>query len=117
MALTLTHDLHHDVRAAGARVLPQLIASKEDVPLVPMKRARLRELIADQGTVVPWGALVGLGQAAASGLPIASEFYEDAERLLRLHPSHRVRSAAAAFKEAVAGTRKSAQTQTRKPLS
>jgi hypothetical protein len=100
LALSLSQDEHHEVRAAAADALSMLETNPEGGSLRAMTVARLRELLAEPGTIVPLAALAGLVEAAHARLNMIGEFTRQAEQLADTHPSYRVRWSARRFLEA-----------------
>ena len=117
LALTLARDSHHDVRAAGARALPQLAARRGDSAIALLKHERLLELLNDPGTVVPFGVLAGFLDATRAGLMIGQEFATEIKRIRHHHNSHVVRSLAQQTLDALGGeTPSEPGTESPKPL-
>lgn len=100
LALTLAHDPNHDVRGAAGRALAQL-AGDGDETLDRARRGRLLTLLADPGTIVPYGVLAGLYETARTTSKLDGELRAVVESLGKQHPSRRVREAARSVLELV----------------
>jgi hypothetical protein len=100
VALTLTHDPNHDVRGAAGRALAQLVGGGSET-LDRARRSRLLTLLADPGTVVPYGVLAGLYETMRSTFKLDGELLTVVESLEKQHPSRRVREAARSVLELV----------------
>jgi hypothetical protein len=95
LVLQFAADEHHEVRAAAARALPTLRLVHAPDELSELVVARMREQLAEQGTIVPLAALAGLFDAAKDGRTTLVEgFLKQVRQLANHHLSHEVRIAA-----------------------
>lgn len=93
LALSLSEDGNHEVRAVAGRSLAAL-PPFQDQSLRQLVTERLRELMREVGVVVPRGVLLGLARARHVGHPTNRSLLEDARSLGKAHPAYSVRSAA-----------------------
>jgi hypothetical protein len=93
VALMLSRDPDPDVRGRAAHSLAQLLGIAEDAIDLSV-RNQLADLLASEGTVVPYSAVQGLHEFALSGGRIDDRLLDLVERLASHHMSQRIRHAA-----------------------
>ena len=92
IALRLASDEHHEVRAAAGYALPGIRLRARDEALIAMTKRRVRELLAEQGALIPLAVLSGLSSVEKPAN--MREFQPQVQQIRENHPSHAVRRAA-----------------------
>lgn len=106
LALALSQDRHHDVRAEAGRVL-MLVSSDATQPLQELATTRVGELLEDAGAIVPRRVIDGLIEAVRAGIEIPRGIMNQTNQLESRHLSAAVRWAARRLNKMTEGTRPS----------
>jgi hypothetical protein len=93
LAVSLTQDQNHQVRAAAGRALAEL-SWVEAGPLRGVVRERLRALLKESGALVPRATAEGILQAALKGTKPEPTVVDTLRAIARTHPARAVRNAA-----------------------
>jgi hypothetical protein len=93
LALALSRDSNHDVRAAAGKAIAQLIESGDDL-LQRSLEARVVDLLREPGFVAPLETLRGLYQALTLGGTLPSKVATEVRQLPKRHLSRAVRDGA-----------------------
>lgn len=93
LAVSLSQDQNHQVRAAAGRALAEL-SWLEAGPLRGVVRERMRALLREAGAAVPRATTEGLLQAVEKGMTPEPIIIDALRTIARTHPSRAVRSAA-----------------------
>ena len=94
LAVSLTQDQHHQVRAAAGRALAEL-GGLDAGSLRGVVRERMRALLREDGAAVPRATIQGILKAAQSGTRPEVEVVEILRRMASSHPAASVRYIAA----------------------
>jgi hypothetical protein len=93
LAVSLTQDQNHQVRAAAGRALAEL-SWVDAGPLRGVVRERIRALLRESGALVPRATVEGILQAVERGTRPEQTVVDTLRTIARTHPARAVRNAA-----------------------